>query len=58
MPSPLVILPDPPQPPTPVGLIAGAGRLPIIIAEGLRAKGHPIHGLGLADQYDPILPSL
>lgn len=58
MPSPLVILPDPPLPPTPVGLIAGAGRLPIIVAEGLRAKGHPIHALGLSNQYDPVLPSL
>lgn len=58
MPLPVVILPDPPTPPTPVGLIAGAGRLPIIVAEGLRARGHPIHALGLSDQYDPILPSL
>ena len=58
MPSPLTILPDPPAPPSPMGLIAGAGRLPVIIAEGLRAAGHPIHALGLANQCDPMLPSL
>ena len=54
----LTILPDPPPPPTPIGLIAGGGRLPIIIAEKLRRAGHPVHALGLADQYDPILPTL
>ncbi len=54
----LTILPDPPPPGTPVGLIAGSGRLPIIVAEGLRASGHPIHGLGLGDSYDPLLPTL
>ncbi len=58
MTSALTILPDPPPPPTPIGLIAGGGRLPILIAQGLRAAGHPVHGLGLIDQYDPILPSL
>lgn len=54
----LTILPDPPPPPTPIGLIAGGGRLPIIIAENLRRAGHPVHALGLANQYDPILPTL
>jgi len=58
MPTPLTILPDPPTPPSPVGLIAGGGRLPVIVAEGLRAAGHPIHGLGLSDQFDPLLPRL
>lgn len=56
--QPLTILPDPPPPPTPIGLIAGGGRLPIIVAEGLRARGHTIHGLGLARQYEPELPTL
>lgn len=54
----LTILPDPPAPPTPIGLIAAGGRLPVIIAEGLRAAGHPIHALGLRNQFDPVLPSL
>lgn len=54
----LTILPDPPAPPTALGLIAGGGRLPIIVADGLRQSGHPVHGLGLARQYDPMLPTL
>ena len=58
MPSTLTILPDPPTPPAPIGLIAGGGRLPIIIARGLRAAGHPVHALGLASQYDSTLPDL
>ncbi|GIK19848.1 MAG: hypothetical protein AMXMBFR77_05660 [Phycisphaerales bacterium] len=58
MPPSLTILPDPPPPPTPVGLIAGGGRLPILVAQGLSAAGHPVHGLGLARQYDAALPPL
>jgi len=58
MPKPLVILPDPPPPPAGVGLIAGGGRLPIIVAQGLARVGHPVHGLGLAGQYEPELPAL
>lgn len=52
------VLIDPPPPPTAIGLIAGGGRLPIVIAQALRASGHPVHGLGLADQYSHELPSL
>lgn len=55
---PITILPDPPPPPTAIGLIAGGGRLPIIVAQGLREAGHPIHGLGLSKQFDPDLPAL
>ncbi len=58
MPRPLTILPDPPPPPTAIGLIAGGGRLPIIVAQGLRDAGHPVHALGLLKQYDAALPSL
>jgi len=54
----LSILPDPPPPPTAIGLIAGGGRLPILVAEGLRAAGHPVHGLGLMGQYEPELAVL
>jgi hypothetical protein len=54
----LTILADPPPPGTPIGLIAGGGRLPVLVAQGLRAQGHPIHGLGLADQFDPQLPPM
>lgn len=58
MPRPLTILPDPPPPPTAIGLIAGGGRLPIIVAEGLLRAGHPVHGLGLSRQYEAELPPL
>lgn len=58
MPRPLTILPDPPPPPTAIGLIAGGGRLPIIVAQGLRAAGYPVHALGLGRQYDALLPPL
>jgi UDP-2,3-diacylglucosamine hydrolase len=54
----LTILADPPPPGSPVGLIAGGGRLPVITAEGLRSQGYKVHALGLADQYDPSLPPL
>jgi UDP-2,3-diacylglucosamine hydrolase len=58
VPRPLTILPDPPPPPTAIGLIAGGGRLPIVVAKGLTEAGHPVHGLGLAHQYDPLLPQV
>lgn len=41
-----------------MGLIAGGGQLPLIVARGLRQIGHPVHGLGLSAQYEPDLPSL
>lgn len=41
-----------------MGLIAGGGQLPIMIARGLIQAGHPVHCLGLRAQYDAILPSL
>jgi DUF1009 family protein len=56
MPSNLTILPDPPPPPAPIGLIAGGGRLPIFVAEGLRDMGYSVHAVGLHRQYDPDLP--
>jgi DUF1009 family protein len=58
MARPLTILPDSPPPPTAIGLIAGGGRLPILIARGLRDAGHRIHGLGLSNQFEPELPPL
>lgn len=50
-------LPDPPPPPEPLGLIAGAGRLPILVARGMRQAGHPVRAVGLSGQYDPALPA-
>jgi DUF1009 family protein len=57
MPSNLTILPDPPPPPAPIGLIAGGGRLPIFVAEGLKDMGYTVHAVGLHRQYDPDLPA-
>ncbi len=56
--SVVTILPDPPEPPAPIGLIAGGGRLPILVAKGLREAGHTVHGLGLSSQYEEELPEL
>lgn len=56
--APLTVLADPPPPPTAIGLIAGGGRLPIVIAQSLREAGHAVHGLGLANQFEPELPPL
>lgn len=46
------------MPPAAIGLIAGGGQLPVIIARSLRAKGHTVHGLGLWRQYEPGLPEI
>lgn len=49
---------DTPAPPTAIGLIAGGGGLPLLIARSLKAAGHPVHGLGLSNQYEPELPPM
>lgn len=41
----------------PIGLIAGQGRLPLLVAEGARAAGRPVRCLGLRHQYDAGLPA-
>jgi len=41
-----------------LGLIAGQGRLPILVAEGMRAAGHEVCCVGLREQFDPALPSV
>jgi DUF1009 family protein len=40
-----------------IGLIAGGGRLPMLIAEGIRASGAKVACVGLRDQYDAALPA-
>ncbi|MFW5653700.1 MAG: LpxI family protein [Planctomycetota bacterium] len=42
----------------PIGIIAGQGRLPLLVAEGARAAGRRVCAVGLAGQYDAELPSL
>lgn len=39
----------------PLGLIAGQGRLPILVARGARAAGREVACVGLRDQFDPQL---
>lgn len=56
--APPVILPDPPEPPTPLGLIAGGGQLPLLVAKGMKSMGHPVRCLGLAGQFEPELRDL
>jgi hypothetical protein len=40
-----------------VGLIAGRGRLPILVAEGMRRAGLRVCAVGLRDQFHPDLPA-
>ncbi|MCI0631220.1 MAG: UDP-2,3-diacylglucosamine diphosphatase LpxI [Phycisphaerales bacterium] len=41
-----------------LGLIAGQGRLPLLVASGMKAAGAQICCVGLRDQYDSQLPAL
>jgi UDP-2,3-diacylglucosamine hydrolase len=50
--------PSIPPPPAPIGLIAGAGQLPLLVARGLREQGRPVHAIGFAGQYEEALPKL
>lgn len=38
-----------------IGLIAGSGTLPLLVADGIRASGHRVACVGLRDQHDPQL---
>jgi DUF1009 family protein len=42
----------------PVGLLAGWGRYPIVVAEAMRRRGHKVVGLGVRDHADPILAEI
>jgi DUF1009 family protein len=52
------ILPDPPDAPASLGLIAAGGRLPVLVAEGMKAAGHEVHAVGFIGQYLEELPKL
>ena len=43
---------------TPLGLIAGQGTFPLLVAEGARAAGRPVRCVGIGDLPDPRLPGL
>ncbi len=40
---------------TPVGLLAGWGRYPLVVAQALRRQGHRVVGIGVKDYADPKL---
>ena len=42
----------------PLGLIAGQGRLPLLVARGMRSAGARVCCVGLREQYDLQLPHL
>jgi DUF1009 family protein len=42
-------------PPSPIGLIAGQGRLPVLTAQGIHAAGRQVMCVGLRDQFDAEL---
>jgi len=44
--------------PQPVGLIAGQGRMPFLVAEGIRRAGRQVVALGLRGYADPALKDL
>lgn len=46
------------DPTRPIGLIAGQGALPVIVAQGMRAAGRRVSCIGLADQFVPELPAI
>ena len=41
-----------------IGLLAGWGRYPLVVAEALRRQGREIYGLGIKDHVDPQLRDL
>ncbi len=43
------------QPPEPLGLIAGQGRFPFLVADGARKAGRKVVCVGLADNAEPSL---
>ena len=44
--------------PKKVGIIAGWGRYPLVVAEALRAQGTEVYTLGIRDHADPILAEM
>jgi len=39
----------------PIGLVAGWGRYPLVVAEALRSRGHRVYCLGVVGEADPRL---
>lgn len=47
-----------PAPGEPIGLVAGWGRYPLVVATALKERGHPVHAIGLTEHADPQLEAL
>lgn len=47
--------PSPTPAPTRVGLVAGWGRLPIVVAQALKQQGHAVYCIGIHGHADPAL---
>lgn len=45
-------------PPRPLGLIAGNGRFPFLLAEAARARGVPVAAVAIREETDPALEGL
>ena len=43
---------------TPIGLLAGWGRFPMLFAEKARSLGRPVVCVGIRDEADPALASI
>lgn len=56
--SPVLNLPAPPPPPAPLGLIAAGGRLPVLVAQGMRKLGHPVHCVGMRGLCEPEIAGI
>ncbi|MEX2172762.1 MAG: UDP-2,3-diacylglucosamine diphosphatase LpxI [Pirellulaceae bacterium] len=41
-----------------IGLVAGWGRFPVLVAQSLKARGHEVHCLGLRNHADPALQTI
>lgn len=41
-----------------IGLVAGWGRYPVVVAEALRRQGFHVVGLGIKDHADPVLRTI
>jgi hypothetical protein len=45
----------PPEPGTPIGLIAGAGQFPLLFADRARERGYAVHAVAYRGEADPSL---
>lgn len=53
--SPLPTSHSSPLPPRRIGLLAGWGRFPLVVADELKSRGYEVIGLGVRDHADPAL---